>query len=387
MSPLYVALIVGSTVGTLAGVISVARVLRRRRLGSVPGGLPPVSVLKPLCGADDSLEANLRTFFEQSHDHYELVFGVQGDDDPAVDIVRALRDVHPEIPVRLVVHDGGRGVNPKVSNLRAMLEAVEHDVVVISDSNVAVDRFYLQRLCTDLEEPGVGLVTSPIAGVGERSLGATLDALHLNGVIAGGVATANELVGHPAVIGKSMMFRRSVFERLGGFGTVANVLAEDYVIGRMFHAAGYEVRLAATPVRNVTGHGSVRGFHRRLVRWGMMRFRLAPIPFLLEPLSMPLVVALAAPLFGVEGRWVLVWGVLLTLGRDAAQWTLLRGSEGLLRALPWFPLRDLLTMAAWCVAPFKKHVEWRGNRVRVSAGSRLYAEVPPEEPAVLMVES
>ena len=33
-----------------------------------------VSVLKPLCGADDDLECNLRAFFEQDHQRFELVF-------------------------------------------------------------------------------------------------------------------------------------------------------------------------------------------------------------------------------------------------------------------------------------------------------------------------
>ena len=49
-----------------------------------------VSVLKPLCGADDDLECNLRAFFEQDHQRFELVFGVEGHEDPAVDVVHRL---------------------------------------------------------------------------------------------------------------------------------------------------------------------------------------------------------------------------------------------------------------------------------------------------------
>jgi len=243
MNSLYLMLILISTAWAIAGVFAVRRVRRREHLGVWPGGLEGVSVLKPLCGRDDSLEANLRGFFQQDHEEFELVFGVRGADDPSLDVVRALRDEFPDVNCRVVIHDGRRGANPKVANLRAMVEVTNHDVLVVSDSNVKVPRDYVRRMQSELMEPGVGLVSSLVVGCGEESLGATLEGLHLTGAVAPSIALATEL-GHAAVIGKSMMFRRSIFDGLGGFESVAHVLAEDYVIGRMFDAAGYRVVLS-----------------------------------------------------------------------------------------------------------------------------------------------
>lgn len=387
---LTVFLLVLGAVATLwagLGVLSVARVrLRAGRPTQRLSLLPKVSVLKPLCGVDADLDANLRTFFEQDHPRFELVFGVQGADDPAAEVVRRLRAQYPKVEARLVVHEGGRGLNPKVSNLRAMLEhAVQCDVVVVSDSNVAVSRDYLRELATQLARPGTGLVTSPISAQGARTLGAALEALQLNGPIAAAVAIATVVARHTIVVGKSMMFRRSELERLGGLESVAEVLAEDYVIGRMYLEAGYAVRLARTPVRNVVRAATVRSFSERMLRWGMIRVRLAPVAFFLEPLASPLVVATLALVTGTFGVWPLVWAVLLTLGRDAATIALLQGRRGL-AALPLAFLRDVIVLGTWLVTPFHRHVRWRGRRVRVSAGTRLYAAEPSAPPVPSRVE-
>ena len=359
----------------------------RNRLYLPQEDAPPVSVLKPLCGADDSLEANLESFFVQDYPDFELVFGVKGGNDPAVEVVRKLKKRHPRVRCRLAIHEGGRGLNPKVDNLRAMIEAGTHDLhdlVVISDSNVCVRPDYLNAMVAHMDGERVGLVTSPIVGVGERSLGATLENLQLAGTIGGSVA-ASSLLGRTLVVGKSMMFRRSIFERLGGFSSVANLLAEDYVIGRMFRQAGFDVRLCPAPILNVVERGTLSTFVRRHLRWSMLRVRLKPLMYPLEPLTNPMFLALAAP-FLCAGVWPVLLGAALSMSRDGLSWLRLRGHKGLLAALPLSPLKDLLQLAIWAAAPFCRHVGWRGNRLRLSAGTRLYAQTPADMPGPCVSE-
>ena len=45
--------------------------------------LPPVTVLKPLCGAEPGLYEHLRGFCEQAYPEYQVVFGMRDPADPA----------------------------------------------------------------------------------------------------------------------------------------------------------------------------------------------------------------------------------------------------------------------------------------------------------------
>jgi len=351
----------------------------RQRTGGVPTERPPVTILKPLCGADDGLAANLESFFTQDYEGLQIVFGVQGADDPAIAVVDRLRARFPDIDTRLVVHEGGRGINPKVSNLRAMLRAVTHDLVIVSDSNVRAHGSYVLEMVEALRD-GVGLVTSVFSGSSERTLGAALENLHLTGSIASSVAASERFGGHTITVGKSMLFRRSLFESLGGFESVGAVLAEDYIIGRMFRAAGYRVALASHVVENVCQRTTLEGFARRNLRWSALRCRLKPLVYPFEPLTMPIAVALLAPLFGAPLGWSLLWAVAVTLLRDVLSWRLLRTTQ----RNRWIPLlgvpKDLIVLAVWAGAPFARRISWRGNRVLLSMGTRLYAGAPMASP-------
>ena len=376
-----------TTIWVVIGPLVLWRVRSRRRpTASADADIEPISVLKPVAGIDDGLENNLRTFFTQDYPRYEIVFGVQGEEDPSLDLVRRLMREHPEVEARVVVHDGGRGINPKVSNLRAMLTAARHDLMVVSDSNIRVHPSYLREMQAEMARPKVGLVTSLFAGVGEKSLGALVENAHLNATVVAGVVVPTEVLGHPIAVGKSMMFRASLIDKIGGLESVAYVLAEDYVIGRMFHEAGFDVRLCPAPVMNVIARSTLATFFRRQLRWNMIRLRLQPFPFLLEPLTIPLFTAAIVILLGAPPWWALGWALGITVVRDAAQWIMMRGARGVGRALLVIPLRELLLVLIWLATFPKRHVTWRGNRVRVSAGTRLYMETLPESARALFVE-
>ena len=272
----------------IAGLVAIRRVrTRAHRLLSRSAPPPPVSILKPLRGADDGLYQDLSTFFMQDHPSFELVFGVTDALDPAVAVVARLREAYPQVSCTLVVHEGSVALNPKVRNLLGMLPHATHDLLLISDSNVRAPSHYVSELARLHVVHQAGIVTNLFAGTGEHSLGAALENVQLNGFCAAGSALPT-LSGDAAIIGKSTLFSRAALDRLGGMARLSCLLAEDFILGKMFERAGLPIVIAPTVLESPNRALSLRAAFARHVRWAMLRWRLRPVAALLEPLTSPL---------------------------------------------------------------------------------------------------
>jgi len=353
---------------SVLGLLAVFGSTRRRATPKGSGGAG-VSVLKPLCGADANLEANLESFFAQDHRDFELLFGVTDAEDPALLAVARVRARHPSVKCRVIVHAGVGALNPKVDNLLGLLPHAQNDLVLVSDSNVRAPSHYVRELAEIYARERPGLITNLFCGSAERSFGAALESVELCGFCAAGVALPTSL-GDPLLVGKSALFSRQRFDELGGFQRLCHVLAEDFVMGKTFAHAGDRIRIAPTVLENVVGELSLAASFARRLRWSMLRFRLRPVAAALEPLTSP--IALLPLGWTLLGPWVLAWALAALLVRDVGGWLALRGPQRVWLPLLLGPLRDLLALAVWVVAPLKHHVSWRGKRFRLGAGTLLY---------------
>lgn len=356
-------------------------VLRRHVRGPVarlPGEGPPISILKPLCGVDDRLMQNLASFADLPYPNYEVLLGVRDARDAAYPTALAVTRHWPR-RFRIVLQRGEPGLNPKVNQLMTLARAARNDILVISDSNTRVPPGYLDEIAAHMNDDSVGLVTHPLAGLGDEQYGAlpgsALDNLHLTGSITPSLTAAKALFDKDYVVGKSMAMRWSDVRALGGFGVVKDVLAEDFVLGRMIpEKLGKRVVLARSIVRCVSLRRSLSGFVKRYARWSVMQRQCAGLScylglLLLNPFLLATLALFVAPsrltalaLAACAGARILI---------DVAAGRLLRQAPFAVWALPMVPFKDLLVAGAWLYGLTNRQIEWRSNRLTVLRGSVL----------------
>jgi ceramide glucosyltransferase len=367
-------LLASALVALAVSGLEVFALLRHLGRGPLRAGAstPLVSVLKPLCGRDTSLEENLQSFIGQRDVPYELLLGVRDADDAAYPVACALAAAHPD-QVRVVLQQGEVGANPKVNQLVTLAAHARGSVFVISDSNVRVPAHYLSDLVAPLEDPGVGMVTSPIAGHGGKRLGGQVDALHLNTFVTPGVLGTKLVARQDLFIGKSMAFRRPDLQRVGGFRPFARVLAEDHALGRAMLGLGLRAELARVPIANVTDATLSQAFSR-YARWGLMQRFIAGPGYPAQLLTFPMLLAVLTALTALHQPEVVVLAALVAvtkLGLDGLAVHALTGRVDVLQLLKLAPIKELVVVAAFFKALSSNVVAWRGQTFHVARGTRL----------------
>ncbi|HEY8086845.1 MAG TPA: glycosyltransferase [Polyangiaceae bacterium] len=348
--------------------------LSRRRSPAKPvDRAPRVTILKPLAGKDDDLEANLESFARIDYPSFEILLGVASADDPAYAVARRFVARHSRLAARVVLTDRDAAVNPKVAQLVGLEREATGEVYVISDSNVRVKPGYLWALVAELADERVGMVSSLFAGTGERTLGAALENLQLCCHAAPGLVATDAVSRRPLTVGKSMAIRRRDLARLGGFLPVGDVLAEDHMLGRRFLDAGFLARTSLDAVENRNVGCSVARTLERHTRWSKMRRALSPLAFALEPIMTPVVMASVGVVLA-PGK--LTFAILA--GTCVAQTTAALAAVRVLRGdwLPWryLPLevvRSYVGLFCWARACASRRIEWRGHTFTMTRGTRI----------------
>jgi len=338
-----------------------------------PNFFPPVSILKPLKGLDDNLFDNLESFCRQDYPRYEVIFCLQDENDPACKVARMIKNKYPEKDITIHIERCSAGLNPKVNNLIPAYRVSKYPYFLISDSNVTVNRHYLKEIIRDLEDPGVGLVSNLIRGMGGYSVGAVFENLHLNTFVIGSVSFLDRFLKMPCVVGKSMLMRKTDLKIIGGFAAIKDVLAEDYLIGKLIHESGKRVVLSRHMIDNVNEYWGIRKFLNRHTRWGKLRWQIGGPRYMSELFCNPVFMAFLSLVFMGPSRLSVAFALAVSLFKAAGDSLLGRriGTDMKASSYVLGPLKDIVIGFIWFVPLVSNTVVWRGNRYIIGKDSML----------------
>jgi ceramide glucosyltransferase len=333
----------------------------------------PITILKPLHGAEPGLFDRLAAFCTQNYAApVQLVFGAQDASDPAIETVKRLQEKFRTVDIALQVNSREFGSNRKISNLINMLSLARYDTLVVCDSDIEVGPDYLADVVAGLASPDVGVVTSLYHGIAAGGLWTRFSALSINTHLLPQVLFALRFSAARPCFGATIALRRSTLKRIGGFEAFANVLADDYAIGEAVRACGYKVAISAFPLGHVccdTGVGPLVAHEIRAARTIKC---IDPVGFTGTVVTHPVPLALIALMLGA-GSATLV--LALAIGCRTALCVCVERAFSLPRQPYWLiPLHDLLAFSVYASSFMGAGVSWRGHKYRLMRDGTLTEE-------------
>lgn len=351
-------------------LIALAACLRflRQRDPSPTSGPPAISILKPLRGLDENFYHAIRSHAVQEYGgEFELLFGVQSLDDPAVPLVERLRREFPDLVIRLIPVPVS-APNGKVGVLIGLAREARYPVLLVNDSDITVPVDYLARVVAPLNDERVGLVTCLYRASAE-TWPAQWEALSIATDFAPSTLVAPLFGVREFAFGSTLCFRASDLARIGGFAAVADYLADDYQLGKKLSGLGKQNHLSRVVVDTRVGGRTFRDCWDHQVRWARTIRVCNPGGYLGIPITLAGVWIL---LLLLAGLWWWALGLLaIRLLTAFVAGVLVLGDRAVLGRLLFVPVRDGLALVTWAMGLRRSRVVWRDRVLTLTADGRI----------------
>lgn len=345
-----------------------------------PNFQPAVSILKPVCGCEPDAYRQLAAFCQQDYPTYQVIFAVSDAADAGLPVIRQIMADFADVDIHLVISDRPLGANRKVSNVANACAQAQYDLILLADSDVHVERNYLQAVVQPLRDPQVGVVTCLYRSAATDWV-TQFEALSSTTEFHPGVLVSHQLEGVKFAMGQTILLRRAALEQIGGLAAIADYLADDFQLGYLPAQAGYRVVLSTHIIEHVMATLTVLGSWQRQVRW-MVGIRVSRPGGYAGLIFTYGTVASLVFCLGTGGSG-LGWRVL------AVTWTVRLAMAWLIGvhylrdpiAQKWLwlvPGRDLLSFTLWVYGFWGDTIKWRDRQFKLTRAGKL---VPVPQPA------
>ncbi len=200
-------------------------------------------VIVPCRGVDYSLEENLKSIMNQSYKNYKMLCVIDDENDPSLNIIKKLGIDYIKSDYNCTNCSG------KVRAIATALSRYSYDSYVIADSDITVERNWLENLLRPLSCKKIGISTTfpyfmPVAGFWSR-------VKELWGFVGQGLMESNlTRFGW----GGSLAFRRELID--GKIKFFSEHVSDDTILTKICKKNNYEIAYvkSAMPIVNSPEH-------------------------------------------------------------------------------------------------------------------------------------
>jgi ceramide glucosyltransferase len=352
-------------------VVRLRRSAKEPQLDDKPG---LISIIRPICGVENHLEACLESSFQLSYPNYEVIFCVEDETDEAIPLAQRAMKSNPAVPSSLLIGRDQISANPKLNNIVKGWRAAKSDQIILSDSNTLLPPDYIERLLERWDD-NTGMTSMSPGVTMPEGFASIVECAYINGLQARWILAGDSL-GIGYALGKTLMYHRPTMERLGGLPRLGHAAAEDIASTHAMRDAKLDIHLTQKPIQQPLGRRTFRAVVKRQIRWARLRRSGLRWLYLAEILNgglwpvasaTGLAIAGVIPILGAVGVGAFWYGAELVLMR-AVKWPT---SWSMPAALV---VRDLLLLPVWVAGLFGNRFDWRGNVMTA-------ATAPAEQPS------
>jgi ceramide glucosyltransferase len=349
-------------------ILAIVAALSHRKRAFLAGSpASPVSILKPVYGADPRFFEAISTHASQQFQEFEILFGIRDPADPARGEIERLMREFPGVSIRLVLCST-ETLNRKVGVLIDLAREARYQVLIVNDSDISVPPGYLAEVTAPLADLAIGLVTCLYRAEAHDWPG-RLEALAIATEFAPSTMVAPLFGVSEFGLGSTLAFRRADLDAIGGFAAIADYLADDYQLGRRLHQLGRKNILSHVAVSTRLAAGSWRAAWRHQLRWARTIRLSRRGGYVGLPITFATLWAVAAACGGLWWTALALLAIRLAMAVTSG-WFVLRSAD-VWKYCYAIPLRDLWGVAVWVAGLFGNTVEWRGRSLKLDQQGRI----------------
>ena len=252
-----------------------------------PEFAPAVTVLKPLKGCDSTTAASLESWLKQDYSGpTQFLFGVADAGDPVCQNRLKLCSPNIRTLTRFWLFCGETlGANAKVSTLAQLETSAKYDLLIISDADVRVPPDFMVNFVSPLHDEKVALVNCFYRLANPTTMAMRWEAVAINADFWSQVLQSQTLKPLDFALGAAILVRHKPLERIGGFKSLVNCLADDFQLGNRIAGKNQHIALCPVVVECWDSPMNWTQVWKHQLRWARTIRVCQPLPYFFSILS------------------------------------------------------------------------------------------------------